>query len=224
MSTAVIGGARRARAAPVRPRLVRSTRAGRRRPWRRPHRAARTRRSRSSWVMSRKAMAQHDGAGGSCVDAEQAGVGERVAGQGLHQRAGQAERRADQEAGDRARHAQVPHDQLGLAAPPCTSASQTVAGDRLRAPTPMLKHHDHQQSAARRTATMAEAERATAIARRGGVGWRSGGGWSGSSSVTAGQASSEMGLSPASAASTSGTSQLDARTARSARCSSPSPT
>ena len=53
-------------------------------------------------------------AGRARLDAEQAGVGQRVAGVALHQRAGDAERRADGDGEHGAREAQRVHDGRGL--------------------------------------------------------------------------------------------------------------
>ena len=47
---------------------------------------------------------------------EDAGLGERVARDALHQRAGRAERRADQQPEHGPRHAQVADDRVGVAA------------------------------------------------------------------------------------------------------------
>ena len=56
------------------------------------------------------------------------GLGERVARHALHQRAGRAERGADEQPEHRARHAQVAHDHVGVAA--------VVGGERARGPRP----------------------------------------------------------------------------------------
>ena len=55
---------------------------------------------------------EHDGERRAGVDPEQSRVGERVAGDALHQRAGHAERGADEHGQDRARQAQVADDEV----------------------------------------------------------------------------------------------------------------
>lgn len=54
--------------------------------------------------------AEDDGEAGAGVDPQQAGVGQRVAGERLHQRAGEAEGDAGQQTGQSARQARVQHD------------------------------------------------------------------------------------------------------------------
>ena len=66
----------------------------------------------SSDVRPKPVDADDDEQGGAGVDAEDAGVGERVAGEALHDRAADAERGAGEQADDGARDPQRAHDQV----------------------------------------------------------------------------------------------------------------
>ena len=82
-------------------------------------------------------------------DAEQPGVGERVAGHALHDRAGQAEGGPDQQAGDRPGHAQRPHDEVVVQVRVVVRerVDHRAQRDRLRSDRQAAQHdeeeHDH---------------------------------------------------------------------------------
>lgn len=63
-----------------------------------------------------EADAAHDRRGGSGIDTEQPGIGERVARQSLHDRPGQTQRGADDQAEQGTRHALAPDDVADLEA------------------------------------------------------------------------------------------------------------
>ena len=86
-----------------------------------------------------------DGARGAGVDAQQARVGERVAGQRLHQRAGQAQRGAHEHAGRRPGDPQVADDQLGLAAAAVEQRVPDLPRREVVGPDADAQDHDDQQ-------------------------------------------------------------------------------
>ena len=101
-------------------------------------------------VRPKSADRDHDRRGGARLDAEDPGVGQRVAGERLHERAGEAERDADGEAHQRPRHAQLAHDRRRLRAVVAEQAGRDVAErDRLGADGDA--EHAHERRARRRT-------------------------------------------------------------------------
>ena len=90
---------------------------------------------------------EHDRRRGARVDAEQAGVGQRVARQRLHQRAGDADRRADHDAQQGPRHAQAADDRLVLRAALVQQRVDDVGErDRARADGEAQQRRERQQA------------------------------------------------------------------------------
>ena len=93
---------------------------------------------------------EHDGERRPGVDPEDPRLGQRVARHALHERAGRAERRADEQPELRARHAQVAHDRVGVAAVVGGERADHL-GERQRARADRPATRSRRAPAARRT-------------------------------------------------------------------------